>query len=389
MAKKLSHEARSILNSRITRRSVLAGAGAVAGASALAACGGGSDGGSAAESVRWANWTLYLDVDESGTKYPTLEAFEKEFGIDAVYSEDINDNDEFFGKVQGQLKLGKDIGYDLITPTDWMAGRFIRLGYTQKFDKANIPNAKNLLPTLANPSFDPNRESSLTYQSIMAGLGWNTAVNPKGMKSIDDLWTPANKGKVIVLSEMRDTIGVILLSQGVDITTVTEDQFMNAVDFLQGKINDGWIRGVKGNEYKEDLISGDATAVIAWAGDLFQLSNENEGKFDFAIPESGGTISGDNFLIPSTATAEGKKNAETLINYYFDPVVAAEVAAYVNYVTPVMGAQEEMEKFDPVLAKSEYIFPTEKTMSRLNVFKALTPAEETSWTEAFQKAAGN
>ena len=389
MAKKLSPEARSILNSRITRRSVLAGAGAVAGASALAACGGGSDGGSAAESVRWANWTLYLDVDESGTKYPTLEAFEKEFGIDAVYSEDINDNDEFFGKVQGQLKLGKDIGYDLITPTDWMAGRFIRLGYTQKFDKANIPNAKNLLPTLANPSFDPNRESSLTYQSIMAGLGWNTAVNPKGMKSIDDLWTPANKGKVIVLSEMRDTIGVILLSQGVDITTVTEDQFMNAVDFLQGKINDGWIRGVKGNEYKEDLISGDATAVIAWAGDLFQLSNENEGKFDFAIPESGGTISGDNFLIPSTATAEGKKNAETLINYYFDPVVAAEVAAYVNYVTPVMGAQEEMEKFDPVLAKSEYIFPTEKTMSRLNVFKALTPAEETSWTEAFQKAAGN
>jgi spermidine/putrescine transport system substrate-binding protein len=387
MAKKLSPEARSILNSRISRRSVLAGAGAVAGASALAACGSG--GGSAADSVRWANWTLYLDVDESGTKYPTLEAFEKEFGIDAVYSEDINDNDEFFGKVQGQLKLGKDIGYDIITPTDWMAGRFIRLGYTQKFDKANIPNAKNLLPTLASPSFDPNRDSSLTYQSIMAGLGWNTAVNPKGMKSIDDLWTPANKGKVIVLSEMRDTIGVILLSQGVDITTVTEDQFMNAVDFLQGKINDGWIRGVKGNEYKEDLISGDATAVIAWAGDLFQLSNENEGKFDFAIPESGGTISGDNFLIPSTASPEGKANAEKLINYYYDPAIAAEVAAYVNYVTPVMGAQAEMEKIDPVLAKSEYIFPTEKTMSRLNVFKALTPAEETSWTEAFQKAAGN
>jgi spermidine/putrescine transport system substrate-binding protein len=188
---------------------------------------------------------------------------------------------------------------------------------------------------------------------------------------------------------MRDTIGVILLSQGVDVTTVTEDQFMNAVDFLEKKIADGWIRGVKGNEYKEDLISGDATAVIAWAGDLFQLSNENEGKFDFAIPESGGTISGDNFLIPSTASAEGKKNAETLINYYYDPAVAAEVAAYVNYVTPVKGAQEEMAKFDPELAKSEYIFPTEKTLSRLNVFKALTPAEEASWTEAFQKAAGN
>ena len=384
----LSPEARSILNSRVSRRAVLAGAGAVAGASALASCGSGG-GADAAKQVRWANWTLYLDVDESGKKYPTLEAFEKEFGLDAIYSEDINDNDEFFGKVQGQLKLGEDIGYDLVTPTDWMAARFIRLGYTQKFDLANIPNAKNILPTLAHPSFDPNRESSLTWQGIMGGIGWNTAVNPKGMKSVDDLWTPANKGKIVVLSEMRDTIGVILLSQGIDVTKVTEDQFMNAVDFLAKKIADGWIRGVKGNEYKEDLISGDATAVIAWSGDMFQLATENEGKFDFAIPESGGTISGDNFLIPSTASPEGKKNAETLINYYYDPAVAAEVAAYVNYVTPVQGAQAEMEKIDPVLAKSEYIFPTEKTMSRLNVFKALSPAEETSWTEAFQKAAGN
>jgi spermidine/putrescine transport system substrate-binding protein len=384
----LSPEARSILNSRVSRRAVLAGAGAVAGASALASCGSGG-GADAAKQVRWANWTLYLDVDDSGKKYPTLEAFEKKFGLDAVYSEDINDNDEFFGKVQGQLKLGEDIGYDLITPTDWMAARFIRLGYTQKFDAANIPNAKNILPTLAHPSFDANRESSLTWQGIMGGIGWNTAVNPKGMKSVDDLWTPANKGKIVVLSEMRDTIGVILLSQGIDVTKVTEDQFMNAVDFLAKKIADGWIRGVKGNEYKEDLISGDATAVIAWSGDMFQLATENEGKFDFAIPESGGTISGDNFLIPSTATPEGKKNAETLINYYYDPAVAAEVAAYVNYVTPVQGAQAEMEKINPELAKSEYIFPTDATMSRLNVFKALSPAEETSWTEAFQKAAGN
>ena len=390
MAKKpLSPEARSILNSQVSRRALLAGAGAVAGAGALAACGSGGSSGASKDTVRWANWTLYLDVDSSGKKYPSLEAFTKQTGIKAVYSEDINDNDEFFGKVQGQLKLKKDIGYDIITPTDWMAARYIRLGYTQKFDKANIPNSKNILSTLAHPSFDPNRDSSLTYQGIMAGLGWNTKVNPKGLKNVDDLWQPQNTGKIVVLSEMRDTIGVILLSQGVKPETVTEDQFMNAVDFLQKKIADGWIRGVKGNEYKEDLISGDATAVIAWSGDLFQLSSENEGKFDFTIAESGGTISGDNFLIPSTTTAEGKANAEKLINYYYDPAVAAEVAAYVNYVTPVQGAQAEMEKIDPKLAKSEYIFPTAATLNRLHVFKALTPAEETKWTEAFQAAAGN
>lgn len=388
--KSISPEARSIINLNVSRRAILAGIGGVGAAGALAACGGGgSSSGASKDSVRWANWTLYLDLDESGKRYPTLEKFSAATGIKASYFEDINDNDEFFGKVQGQLKLGKDIGYDLVTPTDWMAARWIRLGYTQKFDKANIPNSVNLLDSLAHPSFDPNRDQSITWQGIMAGFGWNTTTNPKGIRTLDDLFAPQNKGKIIVLSEMRDTIGVILGAQGVDMTTVTEDQFMNAVDFMQKKIADGWIRGVKGNEYKEDLISGDATAVIAWSGDMFQLSSENEGKFDFAIPESGGTISGDNFLIPSTTTADGKANAEKLINWYYDPAIAAEAAAYINYVTPVKGAQAEMEKIDPALAKSEYIFPSEATLSRLKVFRALTPAEESKWAEAFQAAAGN
>jgi spermidine/putrescine transport system substrate-binding protein len=390
MAKQpLSQEARSILQSKVSRRAVLAGAGAVAGASALAACGSGGGSGSAKNSVRWGNWPLYLDVDDSGKKYPTLEAFTKETGIDVKYFEDYNDNDEFFGKVQAQLKLGKDIGYDLVCPTDWMASRWIRLGYTQKFDAANIPNASNILDTLASPSFDPKRESSLTWQGIMGGFGWNTAKNPKGVRTLEDLFSPANKGKIVVLSEMRDTVGIILRSQGVSLQTVTEDQFMNAVDFLAKKIADGWIRGVKGNEYAEDLTSGDATAVIGWSGDMFILKSENEGKFDFAIPESGGTISGDNMMIPSTVTAEAKANTEKLINYYYEPSVAAEVAAYVNYVCPVKGAQAEMEKIDPDLAKSEFIFPSAKTMANLSVFRSLTPTEETTWTEAFQKAAGN
>ena len=385
----LSAEAQLILKSGISRRAVLAGAGGLGAVGLLAACGGGGDDAAAENSVRWGNWPLYLDFDEDSKTYPTLEKFKTQTGIDAQYFEDYNDNDEFFGKVQAQLKLGEDIGYDLVTPTDWMAARWIRLGYTQKYDLANIPNHVNILDSLKSPSYDPMRESTLTWQGIMAGFGWNTEKNPKGVRTIEDLFSPQNKGKIVVLSEMRDTIGVILLSQGVDITKVTEDQYMNAVDFMAKKIADGWIRGVKGNEYAEDLTSGDATAVIGWSGDMFILASENEGKFDFAIPESGGTISGDNLVIPSTASPGGKANAEKLINYYYDPVVAAEVAAYVNYVCPVKGAQAEMEKIAPELATSEYIFPTQVTSSRLNVFRSLTPDEETKWAEAFQQAQGN
>jgi Spermidine/putrescine-binding periplasmic protein len=385
----LSPEARSIIGAMVSRRAVLAGAGGLGAAGLLAACGGGSDSADSANNVRWGNWPLYLDYDEDTKKYPTLDKFSEATGVTAEYFEDYNDNDEFYGKVQAQLKLGEDIGYDVVTPTDWMAARWIRLGYTQKFDSANIPNKSNILDSLASPSYDPNREQTLTWQGIMSGFGWNTEKNPKGIRTIDDLFAPQNKGKIVVLSEMRDTIGIILRSQGVDLQTVTEDQFMNAVDFMEKKIADGWIRGVKGNEYAEDLTSGDATAVIGWSGDMFILASENEGKFDFAIPDSGGTISGDNLLVPSTASAEGKANAEKLINFYYDPVIAAEVAAYVNYVCPVKGAQEEMEKFDPELASSPYIFPDAATSAKLGVFRSLTPAEETTWGEAFQKAAGN
>jgi spermidine/putrescine transport system substrate-binding protein len=384
----LSPEARSIIGAMVSRRAVLAGAGGLGAAGLLAACGG-SDSADSSNSVRWGNWPLYLDYDEETKKYPTLEKFTEATGIAANYFEDYNDNDEFYGKVQAQLKLGEDIGYDVVTPTDWMAARWIRLGYTQKFDAANIPNKSNILASLASPSFDPNREQTLTWQGIMGGFGWNVEKNPKGIRTIDDLFAPQNKGKIVVLSEMRDTIGIILLSQGVNLQTVTEDQFMNAVDFMAKKIADGWIRGVKGNEYAEDLTSGDATAVIGWSGDMFILKSENEGKFDFALPDSGGTISGDNFVIPSTASAEGKANAEKLINFYYDPAIAAEVAAYVNYVCPVKGAQAEMEKIDPALAASPFIFPDAAMSAKLNVFRSLTPAEETTWSEAFQKAAGN
>ncbi|MEY2813864.1 MAG: hypothetical protein RL579_769 [Actinomycetota bacterium] len=378
------NELKALAKSRVSRRSVLAGAGAVGAGSLLAACGGG--GGSDVD-VRWGNWTLYLDYDSDAKVYPTLEDFIAETGITVKYLEDYNDNDEFYGKVQGQLKLNEDIGYDLICPTDWMAARYIRLGYAQKLDKANIPNSKNIIDSLASVPYDTSRDYSLTWQGIMGGFTWNKEKIPNGVRTLDDLFAPANKGKIEVLSELRDTVGVIMMAQGVDISKFTADQYYNAIDFLEKKISDGFIRQVKGNDYKEDLISGDCVAVIGWSGDAFQLAAENDGKFDFAIPESGGTISADNFIIPSTA--QNKDKVEQLINYYYDPVVAAKVAAYVNYITPVKGAQEAMADVDPSLVDNELIFPSAATQSKLQVFRALTPAEETEFTDAFQKAAGN
>lgn len=394
----LSPKTLELIRSQMSRRGFIAGAGGLGAAGLLAACGTSSPSSSASASpsaiadtggtVRWANWTLYLDYDSKTKKYPTLEAFKKQSGIDVAYMEDVNDNNEFYGKVQGQLKLGQDIGYDIVTLTDWMAARWIRLGYTQKIDVAGIPNKVNILDALANVGFDPGRNNSLTWQSGFAGFGWNKEKIPGGVHTVEQLFDPKNKGKVEVLSEMRDTMGIILLYQGVDISKpFTEAQYMNGIDFLQKMISDGFIRKVAGNDYKEDLISGDAVAVIGWSGDLFQLNTENNGKFDFALPDTGGTLWSDNMMIPSTS--HNRKNAEAVMNYYYEPAVAAQVAAYVNYICPVKGAQAEMEKIDPTLAASPYIFPDDAALAKAKVFRALTPAEDTTFTTAFQKATGN
>ncbi|MGW9402659.1 ABC transporter substrate-binding protein [Arthrobacter sp. NPDC055585] len=393
---------RSIVNAQLSRRKLLMGAGGLSLAGMLAACGtGGGTGGGASSKpsaaadvsdtdkiVNWANWTLYLDYDDSSRTYPSLDAFSEATGIKANYSEDVDGNDSYFGKVQGQLSAGQDIGQDIVTLTDWMAGRLIRLGYTQELNLANIPNSKNLLPSLKNVDFDPGRKHSLTWQSGFGGIVWNKEAFPKGLKSVSDLWQPELKGRVEVLDEMLDTMGLLMMDNGVDITgDWGEDEFENALDVLSKQIADGQIRQVKGNSYKEDLISGDALAVIGWSGDITQLNFEEGDKWEFAIPEAGGTLWSDNLLVPIGATH--KTNAEKLMDYYYDPVNAATVAAYVNYICPVEGAREAMEAIDPELVDNPLIFPTDEYLANAHVIRTLTPDEETDYNDRFQTAIGN
>ncbi|HEY3438997.1 MAG TPA: extracellular solute-binding protein [Actinotalea sp.] len=387
--------------SAVSRRTVLASGAGMAGVAALlAACGtGGTPGASSSgaagkdvsateKTVHWANWTLYLDYDDKTQTYPTLEDFTKKTGIKVTYAEDIDDNDAYYGKIQGQLANGQDIGQDIITLTDWMAGRLIRLGYTQELDKAKIPNAKNLLPNLQNVSFDPGRKNSLTWQSGFGGLAWSKEGVPNGLHTLADLWDPALKGRVEVLSEMRDTVGLIMLDQGVDVAgTWGDDEFGAALEVLKQQIASGQIRQVKGNSYAEDLVSGDALAVIGWSGDITVLNQENGENWEFALPDAGGTLWSDNVMIP--VGSRHKSNAEEVINYYYDPEIAAKVAAYVNYICPVEGARDAMAKLDPTLVDNELIFPTEKTLTRAHVFRALSADEETRYNKQFQSVIGN
>ena len=387
-----------VVASALSRRGFLRGLGlggaVLAVGPALAGCGtdpvstaGPAATGSASTgTVNWSNWPLYLDTAEDDeNSHPTLAAFEEETGIEVAYTEDINSNDEFFGKISPQLEAGQSTGRDLIVLTDWMAARLIALGYVEELDKGNIPNAENLIASYRDLDFDPGRRHSLPWQSGMTGIGYNPETLGREINQLDDLFQDDLKGRITMLSEMRDTMGLILLSMGKSPEDHTFADYQAAIAQLQRWVDDGYVRAFTGNEYAADLASGNVGAAIGWSGDVLQLQADDPGMA-FVVPEQGGILWSDNLMVPKGAA--NKAGAEKIINHYYDPEVAAEVAAWVNYVTPVEGAQAAMEDLDAELARNELVFPTEQTLSRLHSFKPLEEAQEREYQELFQKVIG-
>jgi spermidine/putrescine transport system substrate-binding protein len=267
--------------------------------------------------------------------------------------------------------------------TDWMVARLIRQGYVQKLDYANIPNGKaNLESSLQNVEFDPGRLYSLPWQSGFAGIAYNRkATGGKKIESMTQLLTdPALKGKVTLLTEMRDTVGLVLLEQGKDPAKFTDADFEAAIAMLQKAKDAGQLKGFTGNDYTDGLTKGDIAACVAWTGDVVQLQFSNK-DVGYALPQAGFTLWSDNFVVP--ALAKHKKNAEKLIDYYYQPDVMAEVEAWVNYIPPVKGTKEALTKDDPETADNPLIFPSEDVLSRAHVFRGLSADEETKYNQQF------
>ncbi|MEU8527650.1 MULTISPECIES: ABC transporter substrate-binding protein [Streptomyces] len=396
---------RSLTSGRgaLTRRSMLRASGigalTVGGLGALTACGippakregqgpASTDFSVKEKQLNFSNWTEYMDVSEDEKHRPTLEAFTQRTGIKVKYTEDINDNVEFFGKIKPQLAAGQDTGRDLIIVTDWLAARIVRLGWAQKLDAANMPHAfANLAPQFRSPDWDPGRTYSYPWTGIPTVIAYNIkATGGRKVESFGQLLDdPALKGRVGLLTEMRDTVGHALLDMGKDPGKFTDDDFDAAIARVQKAVDKKQIRRFTGNDYTADLSKGDIAACLAWAGDLIQLQVDNP-DIRFAIPKTGYITSSDNMLVP--AKARHKTNAERLIDYYYEPKVAAELAAYINYVCPVDGVREELAKIDPALAANTLILPDKEMASKAHAFRSLTSKEETAYEEKFAKLIG-
>jgi spermidine/putrescine transport system substrate-binding protein len=360
----------------LLRRGAAAGVVLTVPSTLLAACGGDEESAATTEAaqkqlaktLRFSNWTLYIDVDEKTKKRPTLDQFQQKTGTKVAYFEDINDNASYFGKIQRPLSQGQSIDRDIVVLTDnsRFPGLLVKKGWAEKLDKSAIPNMKNLQDALAHPSFDPNREYSMPWQSGMTGIATNLKLTGgKPVTTMDQLLEdPKLKGKVTLLTEMADCVSLVMLANGDDPTKVDDTSFQKALDRIKKAVDSGQVRQFTGNDYSGPHSKGDLAAAMSWSGDVVQLTVDNK-NLVWNLPESGGDIWTDNMLIPKGGDAF---TASTFMNFVYDPKIAAQIAAYVNYITPVKGAKEEAEKLDPALAKNPLIFPDEDTLSRVKIF---------------------
>jgi len=340
-------------------------------------------GGKVGGTLAFSNWPLYIDINDKTKAHPTLDAFEKEYGAKVKYTEDINDNNEFFGKVRQQYAQGDSGGRDLHVVTDWLCARMDRLGYVQKFDKSQMPNAvKNIEPGVASPDFDPKREVSMPWQSGQVGVAYRSDETGGDLTSVNDLFDPKFKGKVTFLSELRDTVGAVLLADGKSPEDADLNTAMTAVEKIEKAAKDGQIRAFTGNEFTRQLLKGDSFAALAWSGDSVQLRVDNP-KIKFATPKEEFMVFTDSMQIP--VGAPNAVTAQKMIDFVYQPEIQAQITAYVNYVPPVKGVKQILEKDDPEIAENSLIFPD---LSKAHNFATLSPEDERELESAFQRAIG-
>jgi spermidine/putrescine transport system substrate-binding protein len=385
-----------LIEGEITRRRLLRRAGGgmigLSLAGLLAACGGGNGGGGdktdnspipkgkISDTLNFSNWPYYIDVE--GKRHPSLELFAKKYGTKVKYTEEITDNLPFFGKVRLQYAQGRSGGRDLHVVTDWLCDRMKRLGYVQKLDKSAMPNVvKNIEPAVAHPDFDPNREWSVPWQSGQVVLMYRGDKTGRDLHSVNDLFDPRYKGKVTMLTELRDTVGSVLLADGVEPEKASKDQVMNAIDKIDKASKDGQIRKFTGNEYVRDVIKGDSIAILGWSGDFSSFNADP--KIKYQHPDDGFMIFTDSMQVP--VGAPHAFTAEKLMDFYYQPEIMKRVTLAYNYVPPVKGTKELLEKSDPDIAKNPLVFPD---LSRAHNFKSFSTKDQADIDAAWARVSG-
>ncbi len=402
---------RGLTQKRISRRTALQGAGAVSFAAFLAACGIGSKPQTAAHAnwvwdkatkagvLDFANWPLYIDTgtDSKGkTTYPTLDQFTSETGIKVNYSEPIQDNNSFFAKVAPVLQQGQPIGFDLIVVTNGIFLTDYKLkGWFTELDLTKLPNfTQYASPRVQARDFDPGNKFTIPWQSGFTGIGYNPKHTGREITSFNDLFDPKFAGKVGMFSENQDTGNLTMVGMGIKPESSTPKDWQKAADKLKSQRDSGIVRKYYDQSYIDALSKGDTWISMAWSGDIFQ-ANLSAGNDDlkFVIPSEGGIIWTDNMAIPLGAAHP--VDAITYMNWVYQPRIAATMAEYIEYITPVPTAQTYIQQDAAAakaaedkaslleLAQDPAIFPSQDVLAKTYYYRVLNASETIQWNDIF------
>jgi len=369
-------------------RGALVAGGLVFAPSVLAACS--SDGetstdtstggttGTSSDSLRISNWPLYIS-DGFNT------AFQAATGISVDYQENFQDNESWFAANKDALNADQDIGADLIVPTDFLSARLIALGWLAELNPDNIPNMANIRPDLKLLPADPGNKHVLPYMAGIVGIAYNKAETGREITSVDDLWDPAFTGRVSLFSDMRDGLGMIMLSQGNDPAEPTEEAVRQAADLVASENANGQIRKFTGNDYQDDLTSGNIIVAQVYSGDVAQLQEENP-DLEFVVPTGGATQFVDTMAIPYTT--KNQAGAEAWMNFVYDKANYAKLIASVQYIPVLADMTEALAVEDPELAYNPLVNPPQATIDLLTSWAPLTDEQEQTFASIYTDVTG-
>jgi spermidine/putrescine transport system substrate-binding protein len=316
----------------------------------------------------FANWPLYIDTEHG--KHPSLQQFTKETGIKVNYSEVIQDNAPFYAKISPTLQAGQSIGYDIIVMTNdtWQLTEILQInGWAIPLDHSQIPNFSTYAsPLVKNQSYDPGNKYTAAWQSGFTGIAYDPRLTKREITTVHDLFDPAFKGHVGMMSDNTELGSVGMLALGIDPEHSTQADWKKAATLLTKQRDQGLVRQYYDQSYIKALENGDTWITQAWSGDIYQANNSGYPHLKFVVPKEGVMIWTDNMLIPMHA--KNPVDALKWINFYYQPKIAAEVADWVNYITPVPAAQALLAKSDPAVGKSPLVFPTTAMGSKTNQY---------------------
>lgn len=339
---------------RLSRRSFLAGTSAL-GALTLAGCSSTSrsqellsfDAGS---TIRVLNWPDYVDpelVAEIG-QVP---------GVRADYSEAWEDN------YTGAELFGPE--WDVVMPTNWLAGQLIQQGQVQQLPLELIPNHVNIDPAFLTNGWDRGARFHMPWQSGITGIAYDPELTGRELTSVEDLFADDLRGRVSMIGEMREAVALAMIVNGDDPARPTPETAEAGFDLLQRAGSDGQFVSWGFNEFSDQLRSGQVAAAMAWSGDVVQLQVERP-DIKFLVPDEGAIRWFDTMVIP--AGASNAAGAAVFMNAFYDPSIAARNTEFVQYISPVLGVQEILRSQGGAaaeLAANPILFPDDDTLRRL------------------------